>query len=94
MKTQDLLLKLTDAVCFKFKADPTHPSIIVSRVKQGYYVSIARYAKPFGKEKQVLCKSTQVTLDDALNNVAKQFLATEAPQKNPITDLSDALAGK
>jgi len=92
--TQDLLLKLTDAVCFKFKADLTHPSVIVSKVKYGYYVSIARYTKAFAKDKEVVCKATQPTLDEALKVVAKQFLAKEVPQKNPITDLNDALNGK
>lgn len=61
-----------------YMVDPTSPGIMISYIKNNevqekweYYVSIQRFLKPFGKERQVICKAVAPSLDEALRIAMK-----------------------
>ena len=99
METQNLLDKLTKAVCYNYKDDATRPGITVSFLRDNsYYVSIVRHVKNATSKtvaKKVVCNATASTLDEALKATAKKFLNSKNDvPKNPIQELSELLGSK
>lgn len=87
-----LLDKLTNAVSFKFKDDGTSPNVTISKLRQGYYCSVVRYAKQGATQKKVVvCKAQAASLEDAVKGVVGAFLKVAAPNPDPI-QLLDKLA--
>lgn len=94
MNTDQLLDKLTEAVSFKYKDDSTAPSVLVSRLKKGYYCSVVRYSGPFAKGKQVVCSGRGDCMAQALENAAASFVALAPPPQDPIQELRGLLVKK
>lgn len=91
----DLVVKLANAVSFKYKEDKTCPGVTVSRLKNGdYYCSIVRYDGPFAKEKVLVAKSRAEDLQSALVSVSQTFLnkCEEDKKKDPLEELSDVFS--
>lgn len=92
MNTQVLINKITKAISHQYKTDKTTPGLQIAALRNGtFYVSVVRYAKPFGKEKSVVCKAKDPNLDVALKNVASQFLIMQARAKDPVDELNDLI---
>lgn len=95
MNSDNLLDKLTKAVCFSFSEDATRPGVTVSFLRDGqYYCSVVRHVKDKVTKvtaKKVVCNSTSSTLEGALKATADKFLSTKAGPKNPVEELSDLL---
>lgn len=85
---QKLLVKLTNAVSYKYPG-ACAPSVIVSSLSNNeYYVSIVKYGSSH-KDKMVLHKAYNKDLCRAVEAVTQQFLsATNAPT-NPIEELKE-----
>lgn len=89
MDTQNLIDKIVKAISHQYKTDKTVPGLQIALVKHGYYVSIVRYAKPFGKEKSVAFKARGDTLNAALLDLAMQFCRDNPFPRNPVYELND-----
>ena len=91
MNTQELIDKLTKAISFQYKTDKTTPGLQIASLKNGYYASIVRYNKPFGKDKSVVCKARADSLNGALKELAFEFMKLQVRQKDPVDQLNDFL---
>lgn len=89
MKEQELIEKITKAVSFKYREDPTAPNVTISFLNNGYYCSIVRYTGAFSSGKKVLCKAQNASLEVALKDIANQFLLIAARSQNPLQELSE-----
>lgn len=87
-----LLDKLTKAVSYYYRDDKISPSIIISSLKTGVYVSVVRYEESFAKGKKVICNARGTTIPTALKELATKFLQVSTTQ-NPVQELSN-LVGK
>lgn len=87
MNTDQLLDKLTEAVSFKYKEDQTSPSVLVSRLKTGYYCSVVRYGGAFARDKQVICSARGTTLQTTLKTLASDFVKSAGQVRDPIQEL-------
>jgi hypothetical protein len=91
--TQELIDKLTSAISFKFKDDPTSPGLTISRLRHGYYCSVIRYTGSVAKGKIVVCKVKADSLESALHGVAQEFLTVANVQRDPLQELGDMVRG-
>lgn len=91
MDTEQLLDKLTQAVSFKYKEDKTAPSVIVSKLKTGYYCSVVRYNGSFAKEKQLICSARGESLPKTLTDLASTFISVTDRPKDPIQELASLI---
>lgn len=89
MTNDQLLDKLTNAVSYKFREDKTSPSVVVSRLKKGYYCSVVRYGNAFAKDKKVVCNARGGDLQTTLKELASKFLVVAAEPKNPVQELDE-----
>ncbi len=88
--SDQLMVKLTEAVTYKFGDDKTAPSIITSKLKKGgSYCSVVRYGGPFARDKKVICKATAADLTSALKELATKFVALAVEPKNPVQELTE-----
>lgn len=86
-KNADQLFSLiTKSLNFIFDKDHTKPGLLISRVKGKFYLSVHRYKKAFGKEKDIVFKATHSDLGEALRMVAEYIVHQEC-QDNPIEQL-------
>ena len=90
MNVNQLINKITEAISFQFKEDKTVPGLQIAALKNGYYTSIVRYSKPFGKEKAVVCSATGDTLESTLFSLAESFVL-KVKSRNPIQELHDLI---
>lgn len=90
-KTGELLEVLTRALCEKFHADPSMPSVIVSQIKKGsppgYYVSLVRYSAAYGEGKSVFAKATGPTIYECLVQVAHVIAEPSTTARNELRAL-------
>lgn len=89
MTTDQLMDKLTSAVSYKFREDKTSPSVVVSKLKKGYYCSVVRYGSAFAKDKKVVCNARGNDLGSTLKELAAKFLVVAAEPKNPVQELDE-----
>ncbi len=88
--SDQLMVKLTKAVSYRFADDKTAPSVIISELKKGgYYCSVVRYGGPFARDKKVVCKAQGVDLPTALKELATKFVAIAVEPKNPVQELNE-----
>jgi len=87
--SESLLLQLSKAASFAYKADGTCPGVVVSSLKDGQvYASVVRYSAKFPKGKQVVCNVYAGDLDSALVKLSELFLTkVDVPPTNPIETL-------
>lgn len=91
MTTEQLIDKLTKAITFTYKADPTAPGLTVSSLKNGeFYCSVVRWTGT-GKtaKKNVVCKARSNSLDGTLKSLAQQFVSLSQRVKTPLDELGD-----
>ena len=92
---QVLIDKLTSAVSYKFKDDATSPNLTISKLRHGYYCSVVRYTGHHLAKgsKVIVCKAEGSSLEEALQSVAKEFLAKANVQRDPLQELGDVVQG-
>lgn len=74
-----MLERMIDALCEQFAEDPSTPSVVLSKLKNGqYYGSLVRYTEAFGQGKQVLYKTMEPTLDEVFAALGTQLGLTQA----------------
>ncbi len=73
----ETLIALTREVCTYYKDDKSYPSIVTSELvkKELYYVSIVRYHEHQGQGKEVILKSTGVSLAGCYKQLLDDFRA-------------------
>lgn len=89
--TEQLIEKLTNAISFKFKDDPTSPGLTISKLRNGHYCSVVRYPKGGTgvKSKLVVCKAQGNNLSSTLKELANKFVAMSVQPKDPVQELGD-----
>jgi hypothetical protein len=91
MDTQLLINKLIIAISYKYFEDKTSPNLTISALKKGYYCSIVRYGGFYGTTKEVVCKATADTLEEAVQDVSNQFVNRFLYPKDPLQELAEFL---
>jgi hypothetical protein len=87
----DLIDKITSAILFKYKGDPSNPSLLISKLDNGhYYCSIVRYDEKYGRGKRVMSSASNLHLATALKEVAKKNLS-EDQTVTPVKELEKFL---
>src|SRR5258708_1233608 len=74
--TLDLLL---ESLAFAYKEDATKPGVLVSKVNKNgkvYYASILRFSNG-SKQRTVVVSSNGSSKDDAINKLAKKWIAMQ-----------------
>jgi hypothetical protein len=92
MSNDQLMVKLTNAVSYKYRDDKTSPSVVVSALKKGYYASVVRYGGAFAKDKKVICKASGPDLATTLKDLATKFVALNPQPKDPVQELGDLVS--
>lgn len=92
-----LLTLFIEAVSAYYDKDPTKAGVVISKVPEGYYVSVVRYLEMYGKSKTVVLHEKNADLEVALRTVARRWHELVAPPlvtallKKLGTVLADAL---
>lgn len=91
-----LLDRLLEAVQYVYPDDPCAPGIVCSKLPRGgkFYASIVRYLKEGGQEKMVVHQATEISIENALQQVAHQLVYLNAVGRNPLERLKELLAPK
>lgn len=78
-KIQSLIENITKYLTDKYTRHPSAPSLILSWLGDKWYVSINKYGRPYGQDKQLLFAVEGNDLENLLVRVGKHLV--EEPQK-------------
>lgn len=88
----EFLNKIIESATYLYRTDKMAPNVLISKLPKNdsYYLSINRYNKEGSKEKQIIFKTYQPTLEEVLKEAAV-FLTGQETEQNPLEELSDML---
>lgn len=77
-----MIQRCIDLLVDSFPDDPSSPSVVLSRLAEGYYGSLVRYEKAFGQGRQVLYKCCHPTLEEVFADLLRQLGANDGEQRS------------
>lgn len=82
---------LMKSVTYLYPEDPSCPGILQSQLKNGdYYISINRFKKPYGGDRQIVFRVKDKNYGVALKKAAA-FIIKQRPTRSPLDELSTVL---